>query len=566
MTLIRLPDRAGLRIDPLLAASWLYLWGPVGLFLTTWFRPELGIPAVLLAGGAVGWLGVGMPAWGPPVSFSRFTWPGLVVLALALTWFSGIGGFTAQHGDYDKHNLIFQDLIRYPWPVHYTNPARQDPFLCYYLAYYLPVAALVKGLGLTGGWIDGVSFGWGWLGVLLVLAWVVRLSGRRGFWVAVLLLLLSGLEVPLRMAWSWAVDFKGHNHQFLTVWLTKTTAWTMPYKNMRFFFSDQTDPYGLFTASGLSHLRSSPQHMLGGWLVTALWLHGRRAGWGVCHWAVLLTPTLLWSPFVTVGLAVLILADMLAQPGSFRQLSGQLFRTNGWLLAVVAVPTGLLTSYVLAHEPVSYVGFLPTNWRQSTDLYLFLLFTGLLFVLPLWLLTRACRYRPILADWLVLARTSTWTMLGLMLFHGGYFNDFQMRSTIPGQFVCTLAVANGLTTAVTDWLGRSPVAPRNQRAQVLLWGWAILALLPTLRLISVVLTKWYKTPQWLHIANQRADASRIYFDIDPGLPPNDFAAQYLGRTDSWYWTRARPEINRLAGQKSIDNRGQEKSANQQKKR
>jgi hypothetical protein len=333
--------------------------------------------------------------------------------------------------------------------------------------------------------------------------------------------------------------------------MTKATSWRVSYMSMRFLFSDMVESHSLFAGSPILHWKSVPQHILGGWLVTGLWLHSRRVGWGVSHWAVLLTPTLLWSPFVTVGLAVMIAVDVLAEPGFWRQLVGQWHRSDGWTLGAVSVPMGLLISYIAAHQPVGYVGFLPAHWQQPNDAGLFLLYIGVLLVLPLWLLTRATRHQPALVTWLTLPRLSVWAITGLMLVHVGYFNDFQMRATIPAQFVCSLTIANGLILTVTNQTWRNPAPHRSQWARVALWSWAVLSMLPAIRLVSLTLWTWHRNPQWVHIADSRTDISRLVYDNEDGLPPIDFAGQYLGQQDSWYWTWVSPATAQRNGEKSV---------------
>jgi hypothetical protein len=536
------------QIDPLLVCSWLYLWLPVLLFLTTWFRPELGVPAALLSVGAVGWLCLNTDsASDNQAGVARL---GLVILSLGWTWLSGIGGFVGQHSDYDKHNLIFQDLITHDWPVQYQNPIRQNPFLCYYVAYYLPVAALVKALGLTGGWIDGLSFGWGWLGIWLVLAWVARLSGRRGLWVAGLLLLLSGLEVPLRLGWAWLAEFDGDWAGFWTAWRAKTLFRYSAYAAPRFFFSDTAWAHSLDSTPVMTQLIATPQHTLGGWLATVLWLHGRRVGWGVSQWAIILVPTLLWSPFVTVGLAACITVDALLKPGSLPGLLRQLNRTDGWLVGAMALPMGLLVGYLAAHEPVAQVGFQPTHWQQLSDAVLFVVYVSLQYGLPLWLLTAVARGCPALDYWQRLARQSMWVLLAQTLVHLGQLNDFQVRATIPAQFVLMLAVANGLILTGPDVLRDRPLR-RSQWVQVVFLVWGILAMLAPLRLAGYTLWAWHLNPRRTHIADSRTDISRLDYDDHDGLPPVDYAAQYLGRLDSWYWTWGSPRTLQRNGEKSV---------------
>ncbi len=542
-----LPTYGKKRIDRLVTVSWLYLWLPVWLFLATWFRPELGLPAMGLAIGAVGWLVWQTRSVAESARPWAWTaWGILIALSLAWAWLAGMGGWTSQHSDYDKHNLIFRDLIVYAWPVQYQNPARHDPFLCYYVAYYLPVAALVKALALSDSWIDWLSFGWGWTGILLVLTWVVRLSGRWGLAVAVLLLLLSGLEVPLRLAWAWLVEFGGDWPQFESAWRAKTLFRYTAYGPPRFFFLDKLWAHSLDSTPLMIQLVATPQHALGGWLATGLWLHGRREGWSISQWAVLLVPTLLWSPFVTVGLVGCIAVDAALGRGGLWLVWQQLNRSAWLVLAAIMWPLSLLAMYLAAHEPVAQAGFLPVHWQQPADAVLFLAYTGLQFGLPLWLLTGVARSYPGLTNWQRLCRQSAGLLVAQTLIHLGHLNDFQVRAIIPAQFVCMLALANGLMVSL--------VKERSRQYQ---WGgrvfllWGGLVLLAPVRAVGYTLWAWHLNPRRTHIADSRTDISQLRYDDGVGMPVVDYAAQYLGRRDYWYWTWASPKTAQRNGEKSV---------------
>ncbi len=531
----RLPTYAK-NIDALWAISLLYLWVPVGIFLSTWFRPELGMPAVLLAGaGLVSLIRDGALSAAPAWSLSRWEWLGLVLFSLVLAWLLGIGGFMPQHPDYEKHNLIFNDLITYPWPVVYQNPARQDPFLCYYLAYYLPTAALVKGLGLFGHWwADGISFGWGFLGILLVLTWVARLSGRRGFWVAISLLALSGLEVPLRLGWDWFVEFGGNWSAFRYAWTHNALFHYSPYSPAYFFFSDHRWTHRLDSSSLIVQLYATPQHALGGWLATALWLYSRRVNQSLGLWAMLLAITSLWSPFVTIGLAVCIGLDQISKPLAWLVLLRQQARLDGFRLLAAIGMAALIGVYFLAHEPVSEYGLLPQHWQGPTDLLLYILYFGVLYGLPLWLISRVARHQPALSEWVQLARLCACLIPIIDLVHLGLLNDFQVRVIIPVQFIFGIAVANALVSVLTNWRSKQ----RGQRESWMLLAWAVPSSFVPARAMGYILWAWIlqtRHPHITHIQDSPSNLSRFTLDV-PGLPGTDYAPQYLGRRDTWYWS------------------------------
>ncbi len=53
----------------------------------------------------------------------RREWVFAATSALALTVVAGVGNVNLQVVDYVKHNLVFHDLVEYPWPLTCRNLA-----------------------------------------------------------------------------------------------------------------------------------------------------------------------------------------------------------------------------------------------------------------------------------------------------------------------------------------------------------------------------------------------------------------------------------------------------------
>jgi hypothetical protein len=505
-----------------------YLLGPLVIFLLTWLRPELGWPLAGLVGWSAWQLGQSLAVVVPAESRPRW-FVGLLLgmASMGWAWLAGMGGFVPVHGDYEKHTRIFYDLITNAWPVQYANPARQDPFLCYYVAYYLPAAALVRGLNLPLPWADAVSFGWGWAGLWLTLCWVARLSSQWALWVAAGLFFLSGLEVPLRWAWAWEADFDMNPVTLVEAWQhPPASLWFNP---PRYFFADGQWQHSLDTATLWEQLRGTPQHALGGWLAVLLAVYGQKNGWGPGRLAWLVVATLLWSPLVSVGLSVwLTVGWLIVRPPFFWRL---LWQEGRWLAGAGIVGTMLLIYYA-AHLPVAERGLLPLTWTSPRDALLFVFFLAGQYGLPLWLLTRLTRQlahtRPELIGWLQLAQTSAITLGLLSLVYVGRLNDFQSRAIVPAQLVFVVAMANGVAVALRHY---------QHRAGWLLLTWGLAGVWPSGRSAAYVARFWYTNQPSLHIDQSPPDMSRFPAG-SPSLPPGDYAAQYLGRRDSWFWQHA----------------------------
>lgn len=115
----------------------------------------------------------------------------LITILILLIWclLSGMGGFGFQNNpDWEKNNAIFHDLFLNKWPVIYEKYS-----LVYYMGYYLPIGLLMKLFGWNIGYL--FSFLWGFLGLILVVYWLKRLSGSFYPLVILLFVFFSGMDI-----------------------------------------------------------------------------------------------------------------------------------------------------------------------------------------------------------------------------------------------------------------------------------------------------------------------------------------------------------------------------------
>lgn len=121
--------------------AYLYLALPVIIFMLTWIRPSIGIPAALLVIGAL-FLAT-RKSEASAITFSHRTI--FITIAVAFVWcfFAGQGGFWYQSADHAWRNAVFRDLVYHPWPVVFEQ---QNVLLNYYVGYWLVPALLGKAL------------------------------------------------------------------------------------------------------------------------------------------------------------------------------------------------------------------------------------------------------------------------------------------------------------------------------------------------------------------------------------------------------------------------------------
>lgn len=503
-------------LDTLSSLSFGYLLLPNVIFALGWLR----WPWVLALAGCWAWalwaarrrliVGEALP------SLRRSEIMILLLLAGVWAWLVGIGGWTPQKSDYDKHNLIFYDLITRSWPVVYSNTKYQDPLLCYYLAYYLPTAAIAKLSALPLAWADTLSFGWGWAGLFLTLAWLRRLAPQHGWWLAGGFLLLSGLEMPLRMLHGALTDGAA---------LWEAATWQAAIKSLHrhlpvhFGFSGAELAHSQAFSPLIAQVQWAPQHALGAWVATGLFWGNRHRLPAATWWAVGVG-LLLWSPFVAIGWVLVV----------FCTLGRAVLRHSGplWWVVVASVAwAGVLVLYFESHWPLAYAGLITDAFERFSDVLLFVLYWGLQLWLPLWL---ALRLRPASQPTSDVfgSRTLLISALIIQLLAFGYvgkFNDWIMRTIIPAEMLF-------FSTLLCVWLRAS----RRRLSWWLLSTWLGIGALYSLGAIRQTLLAHPTVERSIPNAPRNfgeADISRM--SRDARYPEVDFAAQYLGRRDSWFY-------------------------------
>jgi len=431
------------------AATLVYLAIPFFIFFLGWLRWPLAILMTVLLGAAL-WAALRQLLPGRrSVRFRKllpgnaancaFAFGGLVFLL----YVSGISGFGFQTSDWEKHFAIVNDLARNPWPVLYPADSAWPVarYLTYYFAYHLPAASVASWLGPLAG--DITLFLWTLIGVWLSCLWVSRLCGSCSWLVWIGWFGLGGMDIVGILLHSAFVSYSP----------PRIDGWWAAF--------------GEFP-SNFNLLIWVPQHMIGGWLATGLvlWHAGRffeskRAPdesdppvFPLCLLAVSLSS--LWSPFITLGLApvILLVAWRAGLPASFRQLVQNPFIIAG------AAATVLLTAIFLSSVSRDAV---PSGWsllRWPWKLWLIkaafacLLNFGIQAALVLSLL-RLRNSKDSSRTWIWLAVI----VLSLIpLYYAGAYNDFMMRVSIPSLFILHVLMLRTLRIELSQF------RPLNWRA------------------------------------------------------------------------------------------------------
>lgn len=354
------------------------------------------------------------------------------IAAFVWTYLAGVGGFRPQHFDYYKHNLVLNNLVRYSWPVQYSD----GTYLCYYLAYYLPAAALAK---LTGGMaaVPYYLFGWTWLGLWLVVWLLYQLGGKRFLLFFALFSSPNGLLLVYEIIKS-----------PLPLGAALRDIWT----------NDHTieliqSPGGLMFISHIDSFSASPQHVLPAWLATVLLLYSFQKILVIPTKEVssflflsLTAITLYWSPLVAVGLLPFLGYQVFQEYNGQRAAGSGLWDSSHlWTffsVLIISIPAFLFFSgHVPLHDERGWWWNLLSTPHQFAlwGIFIFLV-VGVWAILIIYLKKKGAFF---LAEFQLLY-ISLVVLFALTLFKYGHYNDLPRRAGLPATLVLCWGLARSL--------------------------------------------------------------------------------------------------------------------------
>ncbi len=483
------------------ALTGLYLLLPNVVFAMGW--TNRGIAVLMLIGMALG-----LPTFLKSVKTPGLQlrqWFGIAGFAACFTWLGGVGNLVWQRADYLKHALVFGDLTQLSWPVMYGE---ETGFLCYYLAYYLIPAGLAKVFGAAT--LPFFSFLWSWAGLSLVGGWLVTIWKKPGWVVLPFFFLLGG--------WDWlgtiirAMYEMGVYGQLVFIRWVPLEMWLPSQWNLGHSFP-----------SIINHWSWAPQHALPAWLGGALlvWVSqqpGRFHAWLPWLNALLL----LWSPFVALGMFPFVAWVWLKKGG----VSWKKWGTACLYVLTIALPILL---YFQAHAPLEYAGWVG-NYAGELPFWPFLILAFVFWELgPVTLyLGWQLKQGTLSPAWYPLAGLALATVLGLVWFRMGWYNDLVMRGSMVAQLMLFLAFGKA-------WLD----APRPSLAfRIGLIVVVLGALVPVQEQLKTLFYTYQGTPDFQFAIEENPQLQLP--DLDQayrlaGIPqPFVLATQYLGRDDSFF--------------------------------
>lgn len=383
---------------------------PVSLFFATWFRPLLGLPSAALAGWVAWRLARSVRPSPLPSRRGLFV---LVGLALVWTWIAGLGGFFQQMWDHNFRNALLHDLINHSWPVVWDSEHGRVA-LDYYLAWTLIPALVGKWLGWRVATLAMAAICG--FGVFLVLLLFVRVVGAWRWWIPVVFVVWSGMDV---VGWGLRREFD---------------------INM-FFIENWCYPPLWFTSHMINYF-CIPHLSIPTWLIT-LMIAGRRIGpRGVAGLSAFLFPL---APFQTVGLVPFALWGMLQGEGRLLDRLRSLITPENILLPLVTL--GLCAPYFLGNIGAGQgSGWFWENSPSSIPagvIYLAFLFVEVLaLAVAIWLAGQR--------DGLLLLTLAVLCLIPLR--QSGVTNDLALKVPMPGLAILTVYTARAFLSVPRTWV------------------------------------------------------------------------------------------------------------------
>lgn len=379
----------------------IYIVLPILLFLFWWTNGWMGLLIGLM---------IGILIWreSSRIKNEFFIIPmrtGIIVFLILTLWtlYSGAGHRGLFDGDFLKHNALFSDLISLDWPVRYiVKETGNIVQLVYYFAYYLPSSLIGKWFGWNAG--NAALFCWTLGGVTLAFLWLFSFIDQKKQ-------LLYGLLFPL---------FSGLDGLGKLIMRDRIVNHEWEWWGRNWQYSGNT-----------TLLYYVPQHVIVGWIVMGMIMFAIIKNKRTPLLILLLSCSLLWSPFVFLGLIPFYLILLLRK----RIIISA--REIGMSLVIFCISILFLSSNMTFYSKEASTN----GWLWDTEkivgswiflrLFLFYLFE---FVIFAFFIHRYLFHKQKGIEFMIFI-TSLTLLIFLPWYKIGLMNDFAMRSSIPALYI-----------------------------------------------------------------------------------------------------------------------------------
>ncbi len=423
-------------------ASLAYLAMPYGIFILgylRWYAALLALSA-LLAGCWLSFSRSSVQFEQGAVSITKKQGMGVLLVAFALLIISGVGGYGFQDGDWYKHDAILSALIRHEWPVAYSfkMPSPQAIThvpLIYYTAYYLPAAVIGKIFGWF--WANQAFFLWTYLGVCLAICWFFLLVGKYRNGLLAVFFAFSGFDV-------------------IGIAVLRKFFLQEPLSIVHWFHIERWAGNWEYP----SHMTSifwSPNQGICAWIVSGMVLYEFLYAKQRHHLLFLLSLTVFWSPFVTLGFLPFLVGELLFEQQPFLRKVRAYFSMSALCGLVLILVFGLFYASKFYPSPV------PFSPVEQGTIFSSPAFPGLFWYETLALLVLFCVLEYGVFALLIrqsrlplnpIERRIFWVSVGVLsllpFFRYGFWNDLVMRVSLPSLFFIAVFLARALYAVTTS--------------------------------------------------------------------------------------------------------------------
>ena len=351
---------------------------------------------------------------------------GFAVIALLISYVSGVGEYIYSLQDHEYRRAILRDLIDYDWPVIYnyktqTNPEVIEIFknasgnraFSYYFIYWMPAALAGKMLGFNAG--NFVLFLWNSVGIFLSFLGASAAIKKFTYWVPFIFVFFSGLDAIPNMVYE----------------LTQYDGW-------RWFEGYVTS---MSYVSNFREMASVFNQMIPCFLVVCLLMMSYNVR------SLGLTSGILfcYSPWAVFGILPMVIATLCSKKHRASKVSRTI--TNALSPSNIASAMFILlifgSYYMMNSAAVSYKGFAWQYFDSPLKFVIAYIVFILIEVIPFALILYKSEKSNIVY-WAAFA-----TLLILPFYRISEMNDFTMRGSMPALFFFSIALT-GIVAEIMD--------------------------------------------------------------------------------------------------------------------
>lgn len=351
---------------------------------------------------------------------------GFAVIALLISYVSGVGEYIYSLQDHEYRRAILRDLIDYDWPVIYnyktqTNPEVIEIFknasgnraFSYYFIYWMPAALAGKMFGFNAG--NFVLFLWNSVGIFLSFLGASAAIKKFTYWVPFIFVFFSGLDAIPNMVYE----------------LTQYDGW-------RWFEGYVTS---MSYVSNFREMASVFNQMIPCFIVVCLLMMsfnvrslGLTSGILFCY-----------SPWAVFGILPMVIATLCSKKHRASKVSRTI--TNALSPSNIASAMFILlifgSYYMTNSAAVSYKGFAWQYFDSPLKFVIAYIVFILIEVIPFALILYKSEKSNIVY-WAAFA-----TLLILPFYRISEMNDFTMRGSMPALFFFSIALT-GIVAEIMD--------------------------------------------------------------------------------------------------------------------